>query len=80
MAVSPCEMKHLTTRYAEIGTQDNMKRIDMNAMGKMQPYMELNKQYGTPEQIASVALFLGSDDSSFVSGEILKVDGSWTAM
>lgn len=63
----------------EISTQDNMKRIDMGAMGKIQPYMALNQKVGTPEQIAEVALFLGSDESSFVSGDIVKVDGSWTS-
>ncbi|WP_214698581.1 MULTISPECIES: SDR family oxidoreductase [unclassified Exiguobacterium] len=34
---------------------------------------------GEPEQIASVALFLASDDSSFVNGDVLKADGGWTA-
>lgn len=32
-----------------------------------------------PEQIAQVALFLASDDSSFVNGDVIKVDGGWTA-
>ncbi|WP_215141180.1 glucose 1-dehydrogenase [Exiguobacterium qingdaonense] len=34
---------------------------------------------GEPEQIAFVALFLASDDSSFVNGDVLKADGGWTA-
>lgn len=33
------------------------------------------KRAGQPEDIASVALFLASDDSSFVDGQILRVDG-----
>ncbi|WP_159081667.1 SDR family NAD(P)-dependent oxidoreductase [Nocardioides sediminis] len=34
---------------------------------------------GQPEEIASVALFLASDDSSFVTGVALPVDGGITA-
>jgi NAD(P)-dependent dehydrogenase (short-subunit alcohol dehydrogenase family) len=34
---------------------------------------------GTPEEIARVALFLGSDDSSFLTGSIVTADGGMTA-
>ena len=35
------------------------------------------KRVGQPEDIASVVLFLASDDSSFVDGQIIKVDGGF---
>ncbi|KIS03306.1 glucose 1-dehydrogenase [Paucilactobacillus wasatchensis] len=34
---------------------------------------------GQPEQIAQLALFLASDESSFVNGEVITADGGWTA-
>jgi len=34
---------------------------------------------GQPEEVASCALFLASDEASFVTGHALVVDGGWTA-
>ncbi|HEX5364070.1 MAG TPA: SDR family oxidoreductase, partial [Gallionella sp.] len=33
------------------------------------------KRFGTPEEVAKVALFLASDDSAYVVGEEIVVDG-----
>lgn len=37
------------------------------------------RRFGQPEEVAKVALYLASDDSSFVTGTLSVVDGGWTA-
>lgn len=32
-----------------------------------------------PAEVASVVLFLGSDDAGYVNGQVIAVDGGWTA-
>jgi 3-oxoacyl-[acyl-carrier protein] reductase len=36
-------------------------------------------RYGTPEEAAAVALFLASDDASYMTGQTVSVDGGFTA-
>lgn len=35
------------------------------------------RRWGTPEDVADVVLFLGSDQSAFITGEALTVSGGW---
>jgi NAD(P)-dependent dehydrogenase (short-subunit alcohol dehydrogenase family) len=36
-------------------------------------------RWGTPREIATAAVFLASDDSSFITGVALPVDGGYVA-
>ena len=41
--------------------------------------INLNPRAGESEEIAKVALFLASDDSSFVNGTVITADSGWSA-
>jgi 2-keto-3-deoxy-L-fuconate dehydrogenase len=33
---------------------------------------------GTPEEIAALAVYLASDESAFMTGQAISIDGGWT--
>jgi len=41
--------------------------------------LAINPRAGQPEEIANMAIFLGSEEASFVNGQVIAVDGGWTA-
>jgi NAD(P)-dependent dehydrogenase (short-subunit alcohol dehydrogenase family) len=44
-------------------------------LAQLQP---LTGDFGAPQDVAQAALYLASDESAFVTGSILTVDGGWT--
>lgn len=57
----------------------SMTAINEFGMGRTQPGMALNPRTAKPEEIANVALFLASDEASFVNGAVIVADGGWSA-
>ena len=57
----------------------DMTKITPLVNDRIMSGMALNPRTGESPEIAKAALFLACDDSSFVNGEILVVDGGWSA-
>lgn len=45
---------------------------------RLRQLQPLTSDFGTPENVAQAALYLASDEASFVTGSVLTVDGGWT--
>ncbi|MHA8099090.1 SDR family oxidoreductase [Aquirufa aurantiipilula] len=57
----------------------DMTKITPLVNDRIMTGIALNPRTGEASEIAQAALFLASDDSSFVNAEILTVDGGWSA-
>jgi NAD(P)-dependent dehydrogenase (short-subunit alcohol dehydrogenase family) len=59
---------------------NSLKRYaDPEAMKTFWKHRHPMGRIGKPEEVARAALFLACDDSSFVTGTLLFIDGGWTA-
>ena len=63
----------------ETNISASMTGISEFGMGRIQPGLALNPRVGKSGEVAKVALFLASDDSSFVNGTVITADAGWTA-
>ena len=63
----------------ETNIGSSMKDINQFGVSRTQLTQQLIPQVGQSEEIAKVALFLASDESSFINGTVVTADGGWTA-
>lgn len=59
--------------------QSSMTDISQFGAGRQMTGGKAMPRTGQPEEIAQLALFLGSDDSSFINGQVIAADAGWTA-
>ena len=83
--------RSIAVEYGSYGIRSNsicpgLIETDMTAdlMSDASLMQEWSKEYpigrfGKPEDVASACLFLASDESSFITGTVLPVDGGFTA-
>ena len=61
--------------YIETAVQDYQNEQDIEDARKRTPL----PRFGKPRDIGRAAVFLASDDASWITGSTLTVDGGWTA-
>lgn len=63
----------------ETNIGSTMKNLDEFGSSRQQLTGNLVPRIGKPEEIANLALFLASDEASFVNGTVVTADGGWTS-
>lgn len=67
---TPSLQERIRTAGARSGDIDAVRKafIDRQPMGRI----------GRPEEVAALAVYLGSDESRFVTGQAIGIDGGWS--
>lgn len=63
----------------ETNIGSSMKSLNEFGASRTKAAQAVMPRTGKPEEIAHVALFLASSDSSFINGTVVTADGGWTA-
>ncbi|WP_100011587.1 SDR family oxidoreductase [Lentibacillus sediminis] len=63
----------------ETNIGSSMKNVSEFGMSRTKAAQQVMPRTGKPEEIAQLALFLASDESSFINGTVVTADGGWTA-
>jgi NAD(P)-dependent dehydrogenase (short-subunit alcohol dehydrogenase family) len=82
--------QNIATQYGKQGVRANIMAIGLvlseTVRGRMNAErhqmlldQHLTPQLGCPTNVASTAAFLASDESSFITGAVIPVDGGWLA-
>lgn len=59
--------------------QASMTGVSQFGAGRQMTGNQTMPRVGQPHEIAELALFLGSDASSFINGQVIAADAGWTA-
>lgn len=61
--------------FVETAIQDYLTEADIDAAREQ----TLMPRFGTPADVGALAVFLASDEASFIHGEAIAIDGGWSA-
>ncbi|MBE6494082.1 MAG: SDR family oxidoreductase [Methanosphaera stadtmanae] len=63
----------------EISSSMDPANMDAEGYQNCEGFIKINPKTGEADEIAEIALFLASDESSLINGAVITADGGWTA-